>query len=634
MESTFKLIVTGIQPNRDPGAVRERFRELIKGNSAEIEKTFQRIRTNDPVVLAEDLPQEKSGNLLKKLNEIGLACRLDPMRLTLVPIDTLEENAPPYQCPACGNKQPPTPDGSDICERCGVVGRNYQGVNEYKMALEAERQRLRAMMNQENAEKAKKAKEWVEKQQEKLQQERLDQARRQAEKELNITPWYKIKQLLKPHILIPILGGTTLAAIGVGLLVWQLATPDSQNVAANATGEPPAGLQIQITPPSNIEFKVGEGGPKLTQAADDGTDSALPGALPPEGADNVASPGKASTPGSGSKTGTRPIHLIDFDKVALVPSVSPKIAKPSATVATTSNPQLFVDLARYQVEVGELTIASQSLEHASELLEEVKRGNPTTTLLDAINRDRAEILAAIAYQHHQRKEFSPAQTQWYEAMNLANAIVALGERAQAFASIARTLQETTPATAGSYFGRAIDSARTLNDPAVRSITLSSIARDLTSLGQYQQAEDLFAQAATGIPAITDAKKRLNVQCAIAKYRAEAGDNALAQELLKQIAGLSKETGVFLECDRHQADAQSAIARNLAKNGDISSAQKEFTAALDRVVKFQDPEARASAMLYLARNLVDAGDLESAARIVAVALQDSGVGPASAPKSRA
>ena len=348
----------------------------------------------------------------------------------------------------------------------------------------------------------------------------------------------------------------------------------------------------------------------------------------------MASPGKASTPGSGSKTGTRPIHLIDFDKVALAPTASPKTAKPATTVTTTGKLHLLTALARYQIEIGDLTAAGQSLERASELLEEVKRSNPTTTLPDAINRDRAEILAGIAYQHHQRKEFSPAQTQWYEAMNLANAIVAPDERAQAFASIARTLQEATPATAGSYFGRAIDSARTLNDPAVRSITLSSIARDLTSLGQYQQAEDLFAQAATGIPAITDAKKRLNVQCAIAKYRAEAGDNALAQELLKQIAGLSKETGSPLECDRHQADAHSAIARNLAKNGDISSAQKEFTAALDRVVKFQDPETRASAILYLARNLVDAGDLESAARIVAVALQDSGVGPDGAPKSKA
>ncbi len=128
--------------------------------------------------------------------------------------------------------------------------------------------------------------------------------------------------------------------------------------------------------------------------------------------------------------------------------------------------------------------------------------------------------------------------------------------------------------------------------------------------------------------------RMTTQCIIAKYRAEAGDNTVARTLLEQIASQSKKIGSRLECDRHQADTQSAIARNLAKSGDILSARAEFAAALDRVVKLKDPEARASAMLYLARNLAAGGDLESAARIVAVALQDSGIDPDGAAKSRA
>ncbi|NMQ18751.1 hypothetical protein E4P82_05765 [Candidatus Competibacter phosphatis] len=67
MESTFKLTVTGIQPGQDHQIVQARFREWIKGNSAEIEKSLQRILTQQPVVLAENLPQERASNLLKKV---------------------------------------------------------------------------------------------------------------------------------------------------------------------------------------------------------------------------------------------------------------------------------------------------------------------------------------------------------------------------------------------------------------------------------------------------------------------------------------------------------------------------------------------------------------------------------------
>ncbi len=605
------------------------------------------------MVLAENLPQERASNLLKKLSDGGLACRLDPMQLTLVPIDTMEENALPYRCPACGHKQPPTLDSSDICERCGVVGRNYQGVNEYKMALDAERQRLRSMLDREKTEQAKKGREWVEKQREKLQQEMLDQARRQAEKELNIDLRYKIKQLFKPRILIPILGSTTVAAIGVGLLVWQLGTPD----ASNATADHPAGFQIQIAPSPNAVFKV-EGAPAQSmQANGDNAGSTLAETLsqreetektvnqqeenvPPMETTNSTVAGvdtgaalstTASVPGTGT---TITAHLLDLDKVALALSGPSKIAKPSAIAAKTSNSQLLIDLARYQAETGDLSAAGQSLERASELLEKIKHDNPTAILPDAVSRNRTEVLATIAYQHHQRQALSLAQSEWYNAMNLANTIVAPSERAQAFASIARTLHGSAPATAGSYFNRAVDSARVLNDPVARVITLGVIARDLTDSGQFQQAEDLFAQVTAAIATITDSKMQITAQCIIAKYRAEAGDNTVARKLLEQIASQSKKMGISLECDRHQADTQSAIARNLAKSGDILSARVEFAAALDRVVKLKDPEARARAMLYLARNLVAGGDLESAARIVAVALQDSGIDPDGAAKSRA
>lgn len=616
MEPTFKLIATGIQPNLDSEIVRKRFGELIHGDFSEIEKIFHRIRTKDPVVLAEDIPQEKSGNLLRKLNEIGLICRLEPMQLMLVPIDTVDENTPPYLCPACGHKQPPKPDGSDICERCGVVGRNYEAVSEYKMALNAERERLRTMVNRQKMDKLNKAKERSQRIQEKLQEDMIERARRQAEKELSITLWDKIRERLrvKPHFFIPIVSSVVLVTIGIGFLVWKMEISDSQNVAANTADGLPSKLQIQITPPPGLEVKVGGNTSRLVNVNNSDTNSTLSGTSPSTGANNAANPGKGSA------------QLINFNKVVLDSSASTKTPNSAQTMAATGRLHLLIALAHYQVEIGDLTIATQSLEHANTLLEEVKRSDPKTTLPDTINRNRAEIMAAIAYRYYKKKDSSSAQVQWHGAMELANNIVAPNERAQAFASIGRTLQETTPATADSYLNRATNSARAISDPAIRAIALSAIASDLSHLDQSQQAKTLFAQVATDISSITDTDKRLVVQCAVARYYAEAGDNALSQELLKQIAGQSKKADVLLECDYQQADARSAIARNLAKSGDALNAQKEFTAVLDQIVRFQDTETRARAMLYLARSLAEVGDFESAARIAAAALHGSGIDP--------
>ena len=165
MEPTFKLTITGIQPNQSPQTIQERLRALLKGSPTEIENTIHRILSNQPVMLAEHLPQAKADQLLEKLTDKGLVCRIDPMQLTLAPIEA-EEGSQSYKCPACGHKQPQASNGPDICERCGVVGRNYQHVSEFKQALELERRRL----NTETAHnEAQEAREAARKRQEELQ---------------------------------------------------------------------------------------------------------------------------------------------------------------------------------------------------------------------------------------------------------------------------------------------------------------------------------------------------------------------------------------------------------------------------------------------------------------------------------
>ena len=115
MESTFKLTVFGIQPARGTSTIRSRLLAFFEGNSSEIDEIIQQILTNQPVVLAENLLEDQAQNFLQTLTNIGLNCRIEPMQLSLAPVG---QEDPVYQCPACGQKQPPALNGQDICQRC------------------------------------------------------------------------------------------------------------------------------------------------------------------------------------------------------------------------------------------------------------------------------------------------------------------------------------------------------------------------------------------------------------------------------------------------------------------------------------------------------------------------------------
>jgi ribosomal protein L37AE/L43A len=153
MEPTFRISALGIRPDHTPQEVRSKLQPMVK-DAAAFNDIFHRISTNQSVVLGENLSKDKAEKLLEKLTTIGLKCRIDPMALSLVPVEEEEKQNNVYRCPACGHCQPPARgDNLDICERCGVVGRNYESTQELKQALEMERQRLRSALEKEKKEK-------------------------------------------------------------------------------------------------------------------------------------------------------------------------------------------------------------------------------------------------------------------------------------------------------------------------------------------------------------------------------------------------------------------------------------------------------------------------------------------------
>ena len=646
MESTFKLTVFGIQPARGTSTIRSRLLAFFEGNSSEIDEIIQQILTNQPVVLAENLTEDQAQNFLQTLTNIGLNCRLEPMQLSLAPVG---QEDPVYQCPACEQKQPPALNGQDICQRCGVVGNKYQNYNEYKEVLEIERQRVQTLKTQQDKDRAEAAKERASRLQEKKQKEILERARRQAEQEAGMTLRKKLKGLFKPQSLIPVFIGVTAAIGGVGLLVWQLgmdrSTPPPTSLAE---GQP--GLQINTTPPPNTVINVanpvvqttqtaqvtptspaGSSGSEAVAQTDNPAGNSGPGATAQTATGSTGGSGPGATAQTASvisnHNATVPIasgaatdnqkQLIELNKLTFS-ALTHAADRPSANAKNT---RLLIELADYEAETGDIAATTQYLSRLAELVD--APSELQLEQLDAVNRARVEIMVAIASKQHKRKAFSAAQEQWVQAIKLTNAINSPSERALALTSLAQSLHDSNTTATSDYFKRAKDNARTISDPAVRATTLSILARDLAATGRPEQSREMLAQVGSLVANLPKVPSRLITVGAIAQHRAEAGDNTVAKSLLGEIDSAKVKTlpPVVLQ---YRLQTLSAIARNLALDGDTLAARNEFMAILNSATALGDPDARDSALLYLAKTLVSAGDPVSADQIVAEVLKNRGV----------
>jgi len=645
VESTFKLTVFGIQPARGTSTIRSRLLAFFEGNSSEIDEIIQQILTNQPVVLAENLLEDQAQNFLQTLTNIGLNCRIEPMQLSLAPVG---QEDPVYQCPACGQKQPPALNGQDTCQRCGVVGNKYQNYTEYKEVLELERQRVQVLKAQQDKDKAEAAKERASRLQEKKQKEILERARRQAEQEAGMTLRKKLKGFFKSQSLIPIFIGVAAAIGGVGLLVWQLGMDRSAPPPTSmAEGQP--GLQINTTPPNTVisaanpavqtiqtaqvapASPAGSSGSEAVAQTDNPAGNSGPGATAQTATGSTGGSGPGATAQTASvisnHNATAPIasgaatdnqkQLIELNKLTFS-ALTHAADRPSANAKNT---RLLIELADYEAETGDIAATTQYLSRLVELVDAPNELRPEQ--LDAVNRARVEIMVAIASEQHKRKAFSAAQEQWVQAIKLTNAINSPSERALALTSLAQSLHDSNTTATGDYFKRAKDNARTISDPAVRATTLSILARDLAATGRPEQSREVLAQVGSLIANLPKVPSRLITVGAIAQHRAEAGDNTVAKSLLGEIDSAKVKTlpPVVLQ---YRLQTLSAIARNLALDGDTLAARNEFMAILNSATALGDPDARDSALLYLAKTLVSAGDPVSADQIVAEVLKNRGV----------
>jgi tetratricopeptide (TPR) repeat protein len=317
----------------------------------------------------------------------------------------------------------------------------------------------------------------------------------------------------------------------------------------------------------------------------------------------------------------QPGSLLDANQLALVGPVAKtangRRASGSAAFPPVRDPQVMNNLALYRLSIGDVDAASDSVDRAVEWLSSQK-SSLSSRELDRFNRFQVDIRASMAGQHFNRQELAIAQTEWFEATNLANSIVTPDERAQAFSKLARTLHEVQASTAKDYFNRAIETARLVSDPLGQVVTLSAIGRDLARTSRGQQSQDLFGRATVAVEAVKDPGDRLVALAILAKHRAEAGDTTTAKSLLSTLAKqMESFRGQFPPAlAQHRAEAFSALALNLANLRETMAARSEFAAALIQAQELADPEMQANALLYLARDIAMAGDRKAAAKLAA------------------
>lgn len=628
MESMFRVSALGFQPGQESSVVRAALQPLLKCTASAFENIFHSLSMDHRVVLAEDIPKPKAEALFNKLTSIGLNCRIDPMKLTLAALEEGPVEDERYRCPACYHSQPKATDGRlDTCEKCGIVGRNYEETAYLRAAIDRERRRLQGLKDSEeddgrDSREAKEAKRRA------LAQEKLlEQARRQAEKELGIRFYHKLRFLLKPDVLYPLLGSVAVGLIGIGLLVWQIwfqpqpepsvvnARPASQGVQVTIT--PPPGLTVNVAgaspqgAPASIQaLEAAEAGRSAGSVAVGNPGSTTPASSAGTGETTMATATPSGSDGSGSGSSGAATPLLNVDKLAPPNSASAQ--------ATGRDPQVLASLAQYQMQTGDLKAAARSIDQAVQSLSG-ERNNLSSSQLDAFNRMQVEVRAKIAQQHHQQRDSATAKEYWSRATNLTNLMTTPSERAQALSGLARTLYEAQPSTAQAHFNRAIEATRLITDPSSQALVWGAIARDLAQTGQKEQAQKLFDQATAVVRAMSNTGGRWEAQAQLAKQLAEAGDTVAAKALLKEIASKAKGSDQLSPIlVQYQAEALSALALNLSSRGEIAIAQTDFAAALKQAQALPDPARRSGTLLYLARDVAAAGDKVAAGKLAAAA----------------
>ncbi len=608
MGNAYKISALGIAPGHIEQTVRAGLENLLKGDPAAFEPKFQRILLNQQVVLVQNISETKARQLHAKLTAIGFICRTDPMELSL--------ETKLYLCPACGNEQEYATDGTpDTCEKCGVIGDRFKDrqtasrQQEMQRALELERRALAAQTAVAND---KQTYEADRKKQAKLRK----LARRQAEKELGITFWTKLRPYLAPKVLLPTLLGLGLLGGSVGFVLWDQVMPDAKTAKTTPLEGQPGKMQLVITPPPGLSVTVGAS-PELAGDPGIGGTSAG-GALDQELASATGQAissvvDQAIANGRAAASDSQVVSGQTIPETLNQPALQIHIPKQTTNVTESirSDTQVLANLAFYQLATGELGEAAKTLDRITLAL---SANDASAKPADRLLYDAAIMRAGLASAYAKRNDMTTANSQWRRANLLADSIAAPEFRAMAYSGLAHALHETPQLTAQKdYLNLATaTAARSAGEPLARVDLLSTLARDSALTGQRQQAGTFFEKAKATAKKIKDPVTQPVAQSILAQHFAEAGETETAAAILAS----STQSGTSDAASYHRVEALAALALGHFQQGKMQEAQADVTAAMTQSSSLIDPVERTASLIALARTIFNTGDPATAKQIIA------------------
>lgn len=231
-DQTFDFVVTGVSSGTQIHLVSQQLAKALKQDPQYLELRLSEFAMSSDGSSGSDFPiirntsQANVDKLQAFLSKHGIQ---GEARQTLAIEEMIEKIE--YTCPACGHRQ--DDDGSDICQKCGVVGSRYDSFKRKKDIYDSEKRYMQA--------DAKFSREQSQKEREKAEEEALrEEARRQLG--LKSKKGNNIKALLSFLLVASISAG--------GYWFWSQQQPASEAVLAeNAEGtEEEGGAGIAIKP--------------------------------------------------------------------------------------------------------------------------------------------------------------------------------------------------------------------------------------------------------------------------------------------------------------------------------------------------------------------------------------------------
>ncbi len=551
-EAYYDLLITGIKDGENIEVIKERLANLYKTTANKFDFLREISFLKKGATVQKQLTYANAEKNKTVLERNGLICSIEPS-WQLVEIEKT------YTCPACGHMQKVTDDESDICDRCGVIGKKYAGTLKIRQEIELEKRKHEVIKN--NAEKAVK-----EEKERKLIEEEKKKIRR-------LFDW-QVKSPARFAFLSSLLGLPIIGAIILVYTPWDNGTEESSSplTQTEPVSSVPGSQEIAQTQAISADKLAVQDAP-----ADQQTSQQASIALAvTQQADSPDKPTGAVS--------ENPIQIGSFPQSL---ETAKDIADTKIRVETLSA------IAAERAKAGDQKGLKQALSEITETLNHAKD-----------ETERNSILQHSVEYYINNGNFDLA-LQFTSRINEPSLQVAsLNKIAQAH------IWAENRIAAQQALAQGADIAKKIDDPGDQAVALSSIAGLYATLGDKGVVQKMFTLALKSAQRTMDPATQATVLSTVAKEQVAAGYKKAAKQTLVQAL-----KAAIMENSKTRADTLIKIAEDQAS-------VKNFDAALETAGRIENAYLRATTLKDIGKMQVKSGQPFAANQTFVRALETS------------